>query len=167
MPLVDRATNTLALLDTESLGERPLVFVAHSLGGLLVKQMLRHGRDIGEPRWRTIVGNTRGVVFVSTPHSGSDVADWVSLLGSVLRKTTLVDELKAHDPRLRELNLWFRNNLRGLDIRSEVYCEERPTNGCVVVNKTSADPGIEGVVPIPLDEDHITVCKPPSRDAIV
>ena len=89
------------------------------------------------------------------------------MLGSVFRKTTLVDELKAHDPRLRELNLWFRNNLRALGIQAEVYCEERPTNGFMVVNKTSADPGIEEVIPISLDADHITVCKPESDHAIL
>jgi hypothetical protein len=29
----------------------------------------------------------------------------------------------------------------------------------LVVNETSADPGLPGVVPIPLDETHISICK--------
>jgi hypothetical protein len=36
----------------------------------------------------------------------------------------------------------------------------------LVVDDASADPGIVGVTPIPLDEDHITICKPTSRSAL-
>jgi hypothetical protein len=167
MPLADRATNALALLDVEGLGDRPLVFVCHSLGGLLVKQLVRHGRDFGDPNWRRVADATRGIVFLSTPHSGSDIAGWVKHLGLVLRSTVSVDELRAHDPRLRELNTWFRNNLQAMGMRVEVYCEKIPTRGFVVVNETSADPGVAGVVPVPLDEDHISICKPPSRDSLL
>jgi hypothetical protein len=167
MPLADRATNALALLETEGLGEWPIVFVTHSMGGLLTKQLLRHGRDYGNPYWRRIADSTRGVVFLSTPHSGSDIANWVKHLSLVLRNTVSVQELQANDPRLRELNLWFRNNLQEMGIRVEVYCEKVPTHGFVVVNETSADPGIVGVIPVPLDEDHASICKPTSRDSLL
>ena len=40
-----------------------------------------------------------------------------------------------------------------------VYCETRATKGILVVNQTSADPGIKGVIPIPMDFDHISICK--------
>lgn len=137
------------------------------MGGLLAKQLLRHGRDFGDPNWGRIARNTRGIVFLSTPHSGSDIAGWVKHLGLVLRSTVSVDELQAHDPRLRELNIWFRNNLQAMRIRAEVYCEKVPTRGFVVVNETSTDPGITGVVPVPMDEDHISICKPTSRGTIL
>ncbi len=167
MPLADRATNVLALLETEGLGERPIVFVTHSMGGLLTKQLLRHARDFGDPNWVKVAGQTRGIVFLSTPHSGSDIAGWVKHIGLVLRSTVSVDELRAHDPRLRELNTWFRNNVQLMQIRAEVYCEKLPTRGFVVVNETSADPGIAGVVAVPLDDDHISICKPTSRNTLV
>ncbi len=167
MPLVDRATNALALMDTEGLGDRPIAFVTHSMGGLLVKQLLRHGRDYGDQNWRRIADATRGIVFLSTPHSGSDIAGWVKHLGLVMRSTVSVEELRAHDPRLRELNLWFRNNLQAMRILVEVYCEKIPMHGFVVVNETSADPGIAGVVPVPLDEDHVSIAKPASEDSLL
>jgi pimeloyl-ACP methyl ester carboxylesterase len=167
MPLADRATNALALLDAEGLGERPLVFIAHSLGGLLVKQMLRHARDYGEPRWRSIVDETRGTVFLSTPHSGSDIANWIKHLSLLLQNTVSVQELEANDPRLRELNIWFRNNLQLMGIHVEVYCEKVPIHGFIVVDDTSADPGLAGVIPVPLDENHVTICKPPSKESLL
>jgi pimeloyl-ACP methyl ester carboxylesterase len=167
MPLADRATNILALLETEGLGERPIVFIAHSMGGLLVKQLLRHGRDLGNRNWRAVADATRGVVFLSTPHSGSDIANWIKHLGLILRNTVSVQELEANDPRLRELNTWLRNNIEDMHIQLEVYCEKVPTHGFIVVNDTSADPGISRVIPVPLDEDHITICKPTSKDTLL
>jgi hypothetical protein len=70
--------------------------------------------------------------------------------------------------RLRDLNLWYRNAVSGgtLKIENLVLYEKRLTNGLLVVNPTSADPGIPGVIPIPIDADHISICKPISKSAL-
>ncbi|WP_365939987.1 tetratricopeptide repeat protein [Moorena sp. SIO3I8] len=157
MPLVDRATNSLDLLDSYEIGDRPIIFVTHSMGGLLVKQMLRSARDFG--KWQAIASGTRGIVFLSTPHSGSDLARWINYIGTILRTTVSIEELEAHHSRLRELNFLYRNDHQFSEIPMLVYCETRPTNGILVVNQTSADPGIKGVIPVPMDVDHISICK--------
>jgi predicted alpha/beta hydrolase family esterase len=167
MPLADRATNTLVQLDVNNIGKRPLVFITHSLGGLLVKQMLRHAHDYRNPSWQLIVDQTKGIVFLSTPHSGSNIVGWIEYLGTILQTTVSVQELKAHDPRLRELNIWYRNNVSEIGIKTEVYYEKRPLYGIVVVDETSADPGIPGVIPIPMDDNHVTICKPASRESLI
>ena len=167
MPLVDRATSTLALLDSYDIGERPLIFIAHSLGGLLVKQMLRHAQDFGPTRWKAIVNQTKGIVFLSTPHSGADIASWISHIGKLLGTTVSVDELKANDPRLRELNIVYRSHEKLNKIPMEVYYEKQKTSGILVVNETSADPGILGVIPIPMDYDHVSICRPTSKESLI
>ena len=74
MPLYDRANNTLDLLELEDIGRRPLAFICHSLGGLLIKQVLRNARDAANPSWQAIVRHTQLLVFLSTPHSGANLA---------------------------------------------------------------------------------------------
>ncbi len=166
MPLYDRATNFLATLDADGIGSRPLFFVTHSLGGLVVKQMLRNAIESGNSEWQTIAEKTQGIVFISTPHSGSDLASWLKYLGGILT-TVSVSDLEAHASHLRSLNNWYRNHDQFGDLPLKVYCEKKQTKGILVVNETSADPGIRGFIPIPMDDDHISICKPPSRDALV
>lgn len=167
MPLVDRATSTLDLLDLDGLGQKPLIFVCHSLGGLLVKQMLRHANDESNSAIHMFARNTKAIVFLSTPHSGADMASWLKHVSGLLRTTVTVAELEAHHPQLRDLNLWYRNHVAKLGITTFVYCEKMQTNGILVVNETTADPGIVGVRPVPLDENHISICKASDRQSQV
>ncbi len=163
MPLADRATNIIDLLDIYEIGERPVIFITHSMGGLVVKQMLRHAYDFGNPSWKKIVKQTKGIVFLSTPHSGSNIANWLQYIKGIIGTSVSVDELQANDPRLRELNTVYRNHTQLKEIPIIVYCENESTSGVLVVNNASADPGIPGVVPIPLDENHISIAKPKSN----
>lgn len=50
---------------------RPLIFVAHSLGGLLVKQALIEAR-LNERKYSCLKASTYGLVFFATPHAGGN-----------------------------------------------------------------------------------------------
>jgi pimeloyl-ACP methyl ester carboxylesterase len=76
LTLTDRADTFLQLMGTHGIGTRPLVFVTHSLGGLIAKQILVRAPEL--------LKNTRAVLFLATPHSGSALAGYFSQLSSAL-----------------------------------------------------------------------------------
>jgi hypothetical protein len=53
---------------------RPLLFAAHSLGGIVVKEMLRMSKlcEFGQAYLRRGFDMTTGVMFFGTPHAGAD-----------------------------------------------------------------------------------------------
>ena len=171
MPLADRANNILTLTQQKQIGDRPLLFVTHSLGGLLVKQMLHNAVGFGSPKWKAIAAQTKGIVFLATPHSGSDWANWFSYIGGILGKTETIDELKSNSSHLRNLTVWFRENISpssSLDCKIQVYFETKPTAKIgLVVDQASADPGLPGVIPTGIDADHIEICRPKQAEGIV
>ncbi|KAK3380832.1 hypothetical protein B0H63DRAFT_397379 [Podospora didyma] len=72
----DVAWNFLVALEAErrSNPSRPVIFVAHSLGGIVVKEMLRRssGCQLYQPHLHDIFLSTRGIVFFGIPHGGAD-----------------------------------------------------------------------------------------------
>jgi pimeloyl-ACP methyl ester carboxylesterase len=62
-----------------NLGTKPIIFICHSLGGLVAKQLLRTAFDLtANNEWRGIGKAVRGIVFIATPHSGADLANYIT-----------------------------------------------------------------------------------------
>lgn len=159
MPLYERATNVLANLDVHIESDEPIIFVCHSYGGLLVKQILRavNDRRMEYGRYSKTI---KAVVFLSTPHTGSSIANYAKALGVIYGASTAIDELLRTSPTLIDLNHWFRNNFEDLNIKTAVFVEDLKTSGVLVVDAVSGDPGIANVSPVKIDCDHITIAKP-------
>jgi protein SERAC1 len=163
MPLTDRSRNILQLFHLNGIGTRPIILIVHSLGGLLVKQILQTARTQNNPSWQRVGQAVKGTLFLATPHSGSFLATVVSIFRVVSRANWTIADLQPHEPHLRDLNEWFRSNFDGLGLRAHVLRETKKTSGVMVVDPTSADPGIPAVRVIPVDKDHVSICKPVSE----
>ncbi|KAL9098679.1 MAG: hypothetical protein Q9163_005707, partial [Psora crenata] len=99
---------------------RPLIFFAHSLGGLVVKSALFRSylEFVSEAptkdRSAAIERSTVAVVFAGTPHRGSDKAKWAGMatkLASLIQKdhsSQLSDALKRGSETLEVLQDWFK-----------------------------------------------------------
>ena len=57
---------------------RSVLFIAHSLGGLVVKQALRHSKHTHLRNLDQIEHYTAGIIFLGVPHCGPDLAKWLS-----------------------------------------------------------------------------------------
>jgi len=162
MTLLDRAVSFLFHLQAEELWTRPIIFIAHSFGGLVIEKLWRNLREQHE--WEKVRA-IRGAIFLGTPFAGSMLANYTKLLPRFsLRRSTTMKELEHSDSQLRELSDIFRKHPIP---KVCVYYETQRLKGSFVVDQASANPGIPGVTPVPVDGDHISMCKPRSRDNYV
>jgi hypothetical protein len=167
MTLPRRAENALDRLVGAGIGQRPVCFITHSLGGLLVKSILRRSADSQfAPERLQVVEQCRGVLFLATPHHGSRLADLAGDIKVYLPSVSMLD-LKDNDDHLMDLYEWYRSYAPSHHILTRSYYENNETKGVViVVSRSSADPGVAGETargPTPLDRDHLEISKPRNR----
>ncbi|XP_069788296.1 protein SERAC1 isoform X3 [Narcine bancroftii] len=166
--LAYRARELLTKLKAAGVGDRPVVWVAHSMGGLLVKKILLDASE--DPEMRSVVQNTQGILFYSVPHCGSHLAEYSVNARFLLFPSVEVMELSKDSPALTELNNKFTKLVKEQEVNILSFGEMLPTNiGSMiklhVVPLNSADLGIGDF--IPLDVNHLNICKPKSRDSFI
>ncbi|KAL4901337.1 hypothetical protein BDW74DRAFT_181909 [Aspergillus multicolor] len=166
-----------------NIGAVPLLFVVHSMGGLIVKEVKDHTpflADIlsyhdqaymqgqNDPQYENIGKAISAILFLATPHRGSNLAD---ILHRVLEATWLtnskfyVSELSSDSFTLQKLNEQFRHIAPRLNIVS--FYETQPTSigaaRVMILEIDSPVVGYPGEIYKALDADHHGVCKYENR----
>jgi hypothetical protein len=161
--LPDRATILLDRIANRPAADRPLVFITHSLGGLIVKQMLRKAHDASGRRRKRISGLARAVVFIATPHSGAQAANAVNNVFRLVTSKT-VHELEYGSDALLDLGSWFSNWAAATGLSVEAYYEVEHHKSALIVDHVTANPNVIGCDPIAIQADHVNITKLESRD---
>jgi hypothetical protein len=107
---------------SEEVSDHPIIFVAHSLGGILVKRALQLSNDLTSKNAddnRSIFVSTYGILFLGTPHTGADPAKWGLILQGMVSalvpkkmmdtESHLVKTLMTNNETLQNINLGFLN----------------------------------------------------------
>lgn len=166
MDMFERTANVLELFAGHDIGRRPIVFVAHSLGGILTKMLLRKATESEDEDWKRIVESTKLVIFLSTPHTAPALAEVLEVVPFTSRQIKLLSDQIGF---LDDLNGHYRtlaNNRE--DFTTVVYYEKHLTKKlAVIVSREAADPGVTKTVPVALDKNHINICKPRNREDIL
>jgi tetratricopeptide (TPR) repeat protein len=167
MHLTDRATNVLGdLLNERGLANGAFLLIGHSLGGLLIKQILRTAQSEAQndEKAASFLRRVEKIAFLATPHAGADLAVWGDRLRILIRPSAATVCLVRNDPNLRDLNLWYRDWSNNQNITNLVLTETKPLSILgMIVKPDSSDPGLAGPRPRPMDYDHEWICKPRSR----
>ena len=169
MHLTDRATDVLETLLLEpKLKTGEIIIIGHSFGGLVIKQLLRkadvasHQRDdVAE-----FLRRMHRVGFLATPHLGSGLSILMNRLRVILLPSAATDSMVRNDPNLRDLNQWYRDWSKKHGIEHLILTETQLHKAILVVKPDSSDPGLPEQ-PIPIDADHITICKPKDRSSVI
>lgn len=166
--LREAAESLLLRLSAERRGdasERSLIFIAHSLGGLVVKRALVTAKL--DKTYGSISRNTHGIAFFSTPHRGGTAAELGDVVANIVRfvrgepPNTFMEALKKSSLLSQELTQDFRHQLEDYHILS--FYETKPPPGLfrLVVDKQSATLGLAGdrEKQVAVASDHRNICK--------
>ncbi|KAF8526196.1 hypothetical protein BU17DRAFT_40873, partial [Hysterangium stoloniferum] len=168
-PLFSTGTNvrgsnhfTIIFFRNDVIQDRPLIFIAHSFGGIILKNALIHASSAHTrhlPNHQTVGTLTYGVIFMGTPHQGIDLLEWAKsrLDGrslESLQDDPLLRPLAYHSEVLQQQLTQY--NPIGSRFKT-VFCYELYTTGGLMGNKHV--PASSGVVPGAVDAESIGVYK--------
>ncbi|KUI72438.1 Protein SERAC1 [Cytospora mali] len=157
----------------------PIIWVAHSLGGILLKRALEYSDSVrlaDHEDYRSIYVSTYGIIFLGTPHDGSELASWGSALqgmaGHIPRKffdtePVLIETLRKDNETLDNINMNFLNIYQRFKIHMVHENQKTDLKGTksLIVDAKSAAPRLPGVTSYGIEADHSGMCKFESVDA--
>jgi pimeloyl-ACP methyl ester carboxylesterase len=151
-----------------------IVWVAHSLGGILTKRALLYSNDLSsleQQDYRSIFVSTYAIIFLGTPHSGSDVSKWAVMLQGMSdvvvpkklfqAESVLLKTLKKNSEVLQEINSRFLDICRRFQMHMAHETHKSDIKGAKVfiVDAASASAQIPGVTAYGIEADHKGICK--------
>ncbi|KAK0649502.1 hypothetical protein B0T16DRAFT_132506 [Cercophora newfieldiana] len=165
---------------SEGTDRLPLIWVAHSLGGIVTKRALLYSNDVRahhQEDYRSIFVSTYGIIFLGTPHTGSDLAGW----GRVLQymsdvviprrffetESVLIKTLKKDNETLASINNHFLDIYQRFRIHMVHENHTTDVRGAkvYVVDALSASPQLPGVTYYGIEANHSGMCKFESESA--
>lgn len=99
--------------------ETPIIFICHSLGGLVAKRAYILSKQLSE--YKGIRDRVRAMIFLATPHRGSNMAELLSKILSVAvpgHARPFVNELQPNSATMQSINDEFPHHCQELQLYS-------------------------------------------------
>jgi hypothetical protein len=141
---------------------------------LVVKRALIYSRSLTNEKvehLRSIYVSTYGILFLGTPHNGSEVAKWGLLLQNICSAVLprkfldsspqLIKALKTNNETLQNINSLFADMMPRFRIcffHETLPMDVKGTRE-LIVDESSAAPHADGVERMGIEADHSHMCK--------
>ncbi|KAM0444428.1 hypothetical protein ACHAO4_010181 [Trichoderma viride] len=147
--------------DDIAIGTNPIIFVVHSMGGLVVKKAYLLG--LYDDNYKEITKSISAIIFLSTPHRGTNLAETLNrvLAASFHSSKHFISDLNKNSTAIEELNEQFRHLAPRLSIWSfyETQATAIGPKKLMVLEKDSSVLGYLAEISRSLQADHHDVCK--------
>jgi pimeloyl-ACP methyl ester carboxylesterase len=167
--------------DDLALGQRPIIFIVHSVGGLVVKQAYLLAQS--EEDYRDIVSSISAIMFLAAPNRGSDMTEilerilTVSISRDAIEACRSSGEIWDGSELAKGLNEQFKHFAPTIEVLSYYEKLQTPNGRTSLVSEISSAWSIAlitqmvleqrssslvthaDLTPIPLEADHNNVCK--------
>jgi len=118
-PLSDFSNSLIRTMRIDRLGDNPIVFIAHDLGGLILKQLMLN--LINSPSdWKKIKYNTVRRIFISVPHSGENIDTWFDRCFSQKIRESGIEFTPDNQIQTRNSFLRINNKWRDYDLGTDI-----------------------------------------------
>lgn len=113
---------------------RPIVFVAHGLGGIVLKNALLASRAARDLRTELIVECTRGAIFLGTPHQRTPSKAWSHLIKEMAIAAKVSPKILRNFEREADVLEPRLELFKSLEFQFPIitFYETRPTEGLIV-----------------------------------
>ena len=149
--------------------ENPVLLIGHSMGGLILKQLLVFDHNEKETRaYPSLLDRVEGILFLSTPHLGSPIAKKIGSLPSrVVKASSVFNELGDYSKCMLLNSKFMQIMLTEPEIDVINVAESLPTEfgfgiSLNIVPLISAYPGFGRFRVLKLD--HMRLSKPTGKD---
>ncbi|KAI9889175.1 MAG: hypothetical protein M1814_005766 [Vezdaea aestivalis] len=156
----------------------PIIFVGHSLGGLVIKTAMLNAKD--NSKYQAIADDTKGLVFFGCPHKGTNELAFGNVIARIAEYITLGqienglgESLKRNSRFTIETNERFSQQLDLYQIISFVESQPMYFGGAgsdarsgIVVERAFATLGLPSKreTCISINRDHVSMCRVTGRE---
>ncbi|KAF7192824.1 Protein SERAC1 [Pseudocercospora fuligena] len=137
----------------------------------MLERMAHLAICIAQSKNSTLFKRLRGVVFLGTPHHGSELADPSAVLGNIVSvsyegtlRTKQLKNMRRNAHRLVELNRDFQESVGTLEVVS--FYEAVPTAplNTIIIDRSAALLQTRGARQVETSVNHIQLCQMAGRD---